>query len=688
MILKDSLKNRLLVDMIGEVRDKLPPEEFVCIVVDRHTSKILSSCCRMYDIMEAGVLVLENLSLVREKLDFHAIYFLENSNASVKRLLKDFPDKNRVPQYKAVHLFFTGRVSQSQMEKIQGRRKLLRRVKTFKEMNVDFIAYESRAFSLQRPNRAIHNIYLHNNDKGALSNAEALKNELQKTSSQIVSLCLTLKECPYIRYWDKSKAGTSDLCKGLAQFIDDCFKEKFKQIPDWKRNDKRKRGTLLVIDRSIDAAAPLMHEYTYQAMVNDLLKVDGEICTLPLSDSTDSKTGTSTKDKKDSEEGNPDNIILSEEDALWNEFRHTHIAHVMRDVSEKFKKFKQENALAQQRSSKQKEKETIEQMKDAVKALPEYKLMIQKYTKHITLAQSCFDFYEKYSLCTLGDLEQDMATGLTDDGDNISSSAIQRQLVEQFASTKIGVIEKLRLLMIYLITQGGNKKAKLQEYMGTIDTRLHAAVFNLPQLGVNIGSKKSNKNNNKARKAEFKKHSKQMKVTLMRYIPYLHPIVTKFVQGSLDKHEFPYIDPPPPEATDKRGKTHSKRWRPRAREEKDDDRPLFIVFVLGGMTFSELRSIYQIADSQKAKLIIGGSNILTASNFIRGLAKLTQTNFANAIEESKGNAIWDKDITADPDSESENEALDSDTDEEPEDELPTDVTSDVGSDCAPYCRCS
>lgn len=179
-----------------------------------------------------------------------------------------------------------------------------------------------------------------------------------------------------------------------------------------------------------------------------------------------------------------------------------------------------------------------------------------------------------------------------------------------------------------------------------------------------------------------------MKVTLMRYIPYLHPIVTKFVQGSLDKREFPYIESPPPEATDKRGKTHTKRWRPRAREEKDDDRPLFIVFVLGGMTFSELRSIYTIADSQKVKLIIGGSNMLTAENFIRSLAKLTRTNYANSIEESKGNAIWDKDITADPDSESENEILDSETDEEPEDELATDVTSDVGSDCAPYCKCS
>ncbi len=38
------------------------------LVVDLHTTRILSSACRMYDVMEAGVVVMENLKLTREKL--------------------------------------------------------------------------------------------------------------------------------------------------------------------------------------------------------------------------------------------------------------------------------------------------------------------------------------------------------------------------------------------------------------------------------------------------------------------------------------------------------------------------------------------------------------------------------------------------------------------------------------------
>ena len=53
--------------------------------------------------------VLENIQLKRERLDMGAIYFIEPSETSVKRLLEDFKDKDK-PQYKEVHLYFTTRM--------------------------------------------------------------------------------------------------------------------------------------------------------------------------------------------------------------------------------------------------------------------------------------------------------------------------------------------------------------------------------------------------------------------------------------------------------------------------------------------------------------------------------------------------------------------------------------------------
>jgi syntaxin-binding protein 1 len=36
----------------------------------------------------------------------------------------------------------------------------------------------------------------------------------------------------------------------------------------------RPRGVLFVVDRSMDPVAPFLHEFTYQAMVNDLLPIE------------------------------------------------------------------------------------------------------------------------------------------------------------------------------------------------------------------------------------------------------------------------------------------------------------------------------------------------------------------------------------------------------------------------------
>ena len=36
----------------------------------------------------------------------------------------------------------------------------------------------------------------------------------------------------------------------------------------------QERGVLLIVERGMDLAAPLVHEFTYQAMASDLLDVD------------------------------------------------------------------------------------------------------------------------------------------------------------------------------------------------------------------------------------------------------------------------------------------------------------------------------------------------------------------------------------------------------------------------------
>lgn len=641
--LKKILKTRLLEEMVGEVRNKKTKDEFMLLVVDSRTSKILSSCSRVFDVMQTDVMIIENLSLCRQKLDFHAIYFIENTTASIKYLMKDYHPRKK-PQYQSVHLFFTGPVSDEHMRMIKERKQLVSRIKTFKELHVDFLSFESRVFSFGRPCKTLSNLYLKDD------NEDIINKELVKTSEQLVSLCLTLKVDPYVRFWAQSKS--SNLCEKLAKSYHELFNQKKEKLTDWKRNENRNRGTLLIVDRSIDPAAPLMHEYTYQAIVNDLLKVDGELCTPP----EDEKKKNKIEEKKHNEqkedgktekkEKTPIVQVLSEADRLWDELRHQHISYVMGELDKQIKAFKSENKMALYKQAGKTGETSIKQMVNAVKGMPEYKEAMSKFQRHLDLANACFRLYKSRFLQELGDLEQDMATGLKEDGQDVVVKIVKQALVAKCQSKEIAVMDKMRLLMIYMISQGGIQKGTLTELMKTIDTSLKDALYNLPKLGVDIRPPPkdgSRTKRSKERDAEFQEHAKKSDMILMRYVPYLRSVMAKLISWDLDTSIYPYIEQPPQGSKPPKGPV-ATTWR-KPKKQKEDNRPVYIVFVLGGVTFSEMRLIYSMLDP-KVNIIIGSTDILTPERFIRGMADLSEGKCVEAIHNSEGNAASDQDVVA------------------------------------------
>ena len=62
------------------------------------------------------------------------------------------------------------------------------------------------------------------------------------------------------------------MCSHLARFIQNELDQFAQYQRDFPPQTNRPRGVLLVVDRSMDLFAPLIHEFTYQAMVHDLLQ--------------------------------------------------------------------------------------------------------------------------------------------------------------------------------------------------------------------------------------------------------------------------------------------------------------------------------------------------------------------------------------------------------------------------------
>ena len=232
-------------DMILKAKGR---DKAVVLVVDYHTAKILSSCLRMYDVMEAGVIVLENIHLHREALTMPAIYFIQPTPQVIESLIADFDSLDPAvraptkPKYSSIHLFFTSRLPAEQMKRLSQSKKTIGRIKTLIELNSDFIALESNVFTFDR-RRTIPNLYFP-------ESASSLSAELGDLSRHLVSLCLTMHEYPYVRYVEGNQ-----LSRGLARFFHEEMQTTISKLPDWKYSETRERGTLLIVDRSMDPVA-------------------------------------------------------------------------------------------------------------------------------------------------------------------------------------------------------------------------------------------------------------------------------------------------------------------------------------------------------------------------------------------------------------------------------------------------
>lgn len=155
-----------------------------------------------------------------------------------------------------------------------------------------------------------------------------------RLTNQVVSLCACLGEYPVIRYY-RPRTPTHEasvLCSHLARFIQnelDQFAQSQREFPP---QSARPRGVLLVVDRSLDLFSPLVHEFTYQAMVHDLLPVqDGDKVVYK----TVINEGTPNEEKKD--------MTIGEQDKVWVDYRHLHMKDVLGKLGEDFAKFRAAN---------------------------------------------------------------------------------------------------------------------------------------------------------------------------------------------------------------------------------------------------------------------------------------------------------------------------------------------------------
>ncbi|EKD21689.1 Sec1 family protein [Drepanopeziza brunnea f. sp. 'multigermtubi' MB_m1] len=389
---------------------------------------------------------------------------------------------------------------------------------------------------------------------------------------------------------------------------------KFNQ--NWPPPSTRPQGVLVITDRSMDIMAPLIHEFTYQAMAHDLLPIkDGEKTFYR----TVVNEGTGQAEEKDME--------IGEKDKIWVNNRHMHMKDTIEKLMGDFQKFIDDNP----NFTNSEDATSLNAIKDMLAGLPQFQEMKEAYSLHLSMAQECMNIFQQRKLPDIASVEQTLATGL--DEDFRKPKNLLDQVVRLLDDESIGPADRLRLIMLYIIFRDGMIQNDIQRLLAHAGLPPQDAevITNLDLIGAHT-IKTNLKDVKPPPQPLFPTKAASLaqneEYALSRFEPMVKLMLEGISKGNLDQMTFPYIRPPIDNSDElaAQQQTSLRSAKPtwaRNRTSNVESRQRIIVFIAGGATYSESRACYEVSKATGKDIFLATSHMVTPALYVRQVGDLT-----------------------------------------------------------------
>uniref|UniRef100_A0A8C4SV22 Vacuolar protein sorting-associated protein 45 n=1 Tax=Erpetoichthys calabaricus TaxID=27687 RepID=A0A8C4SV22_ERPCA len=239
---------------------------------------------------------------------------------------------------------------------------------------------------------------------------------LSRTTQGLTSVLLALKKCPMIRY-----QLSSDMAKRLAESVKQIITKEY-ELFDFRKTEVP--PLLLILDRSDDAITPLLNQWTYQAMVHELLGLNNNRIDL-------SRVPGVNKDLRE--------VVLSaESDEFYANNLYLNFGEIGTNIKNLMEDFQKKKPKGQQKL------ESIADMKAFVDNYPQFKKMSGTVSKHVTVVGELSRLVSERNLMEVSEVEQELAC----QNDHSSAHQNVRRLLQHPKVTKL---DSARLVMLYAL---------------------------------------------------------------------------------------------------------------------------------------------------------------------------------------------------------------------------------------------
>ncbi|EMF12121.1 vacuolar protein sorting-associated protein VpsB [Sphaerulina musiva SO2202] len=531
------------------------------LLLDKDTVPIVSSATSQSALLNHSVYLTQRLDdQNREKMrHLRCLCFLRPSPDSIQFLI----DECREPKYGEYHIYFSNVIKKSSLERL-AEADDHEVVKSIVEYFADFLVVNPDLCSLPLSTRL-------------WSSSPDLWNQdsLTRTVEGVIAMLLSLKKKPLIRFEKNSL-----LCKKLATEVRYAMTQE-EQLFDFRKPDTP--PILLLVDRRDDPVTPLLTQWTYQAMVHELLGIENGRVNL-----------------SDVPEVRPEfkEIVLSQDqDPFFAKNMYLNFGDLGQNAKDYVEQFASKQASGQKLDS-------IEDMKRFVEEYPEFRRLSGNVTKHVTLVGELSRRVGTDSLLDVSELEQSLACN-----DNHSQDVKRLQQIIQ--DPRIPPNNKVRLVAIYALRYSGhsnNNTPALMDLLAVAGNISRHRINLIPKLLTYSTSLQSMPNTGgipdlfqssnlfSEARSRFQRGLKGVENVYTQHSPRLENTLQDLTKGRLNMNTYPFVEGG--------GQTR----------DKPQD---IIIFMVGGATYEEAKMVAQVnASSPGIRVVLGGTGIHNSSTFL------------------------------------------------------------------------